>query len=225
MKNARRPRFGRWRILLVPLRGVLLLLGLCAMGIGMARFVDVQKEGRAYIDAPACTTSLRPGEDCLRAVSGRVTDMKEDKSGDSPVYTLAVARELASGDESYDVSEAFYGDVEVGTYVELKVWQGEVVEVDYRGHEAEVPHAAWLRQLGIALLIAAGANVAALAVSARRREDLWLALMMFVPYCFVGWIVGLILVGLHVSTAVAIAVGAAYWLALVLFAAVALREW
>ncbi|MFJ3221352.1 hypothetical protein ACIPLC_36215 [Kitasatospora sp. NPDC086801] len=160
---------------------LLLLLGLSAVGLGFARFVDAYHEGWAYRGAPVCgAPAIKPGADCTLRESGRVTRTAAERDGDSTSYSLTVAREKAPTD-TYNVGEAFYEDVGTDTVVNLTVWRGQVVEVDYHGHRARNPHTLWLAILKLALLIGAGTGLIAGGLLGPNLGSWWVPAGMSVP--------------------------------------------
>ncbi|WP_371515400.1 hypothetical protein [Kitasatospora sp. NBC_01300] len=165
----------------VVLRALLLLLGLTAVGLGFARFVDTYHEGWAYRGAPVCgAPAIGPGVDCTLRESGRVTKRATERDGDSTSYTLTVAREKAPTAD-YDVGEAFYDDVRTDTVVNLTVWRGQVVEVDYHGHRARNPHTLWLAILKLALLVGAGTALVTGGLLGPNLRSWWTPAGMSVP--------------------------------------------
>ncbi|MFD4887121.1 hypothetical protein [Kitasatospora sp. NPDC058402] len=162
-------------------QALLLLLGLSAVGLGFARFVAAYHEGWAYRGAPVCgAPAIGPGVDCTLRESGRVTKRAAERDGDSTSYTLTVAREKAPTG-AYDVGEAFYDDVRTGAVVNLTVWRGQVVEVDYQGHRARNPHTLWLAVLKLALLVGAGTALIAGGLLGPNVRSWWIPAGMSVP--------------------------------------------
>lgn len=102
-------------------KALLIVIGLSAVGLGFFRFVDTFEASGAYRSAPACG-SAEAGDvvECVRQESGRVTKKSVSSSDDSVACLLTVSRETAPTGE-YDVSSAFYRDVEVGATVDLQV--------------------------------------------------------------------------------------------------------
>ncbi|MGW2253430.1 hypothetical protein ACWCXH_25010 [Kitasatospora sp. NPDC001660] len=202
-------------VLVVLLRGVLLVIGLCAVGVGIARSVALNQEVDAFADAPVCSTgNPRPGEGCVRLESGRVTNRSVDRNGDSTTYNLTVARESDPEGDDYGVGEAFYDDADVGTYVLLKVWKGDVAEVGFQGHESVIPHFQRGRVALLSLLIAVGTSVLMLGLPGQDEDVRWLALVGLVPFFVVAWMGGFLFGAVHLPLAVAIALIVGGWLAM-----------
>ncbi|MEU9044740.1 MULTISPECIES: hypothetical protein [unclassified Kitasatospora] len=158
IKDARPP--GRPRVLAAVgrtlARGLLLLAGLATVFVAFSWFVGGYRSVDAYLAAPDCgTAAAAPGAACVRHETGKVTAGKVDNSGDSTSYELTVARETARS-HTFDVGEAFYDEVAIGTDVDLKIWNGRAVEVSWHGHRASVPDIPWLTCLKVALLVGAG---------------------------------------------------------------------
>ncbi|MEV7022683.1 hypothetical protein [Kitasatospora sp. NPDC093558] len=212
MRDARPRR--RWpTALVVLLRGMLLVIGLCAVGFGIARTVAVNQDVGAYTRARPCSTGNPPaGPACVLLESGRVTDRWVGRSGDSPTHNLTVARESDPEGKDYDVGEAFYDDADVGTYVMLEVWKGDVVEVEYRGHKSVFRHPRFGLLALLALLIAVGTGLVVAGLPGVDDDVRWIGGIGLVPFFFVGWFLDLFLGAVHLPLAVAIALVTVGWL-------------
>ncbi|MFE7563450.1 hypothetical protein [Kitasatospora sp. NPDC057500] len=116
--------------------GVIVLAGLGLVVLGFRSFVLTYDEVTAYRHAPVCGATVASGADCLRHETGRVAQRSAQGSREGTVYQLAVAGETGSVYGVYDVDEAFYDDMPLGSAVELTVFRGRVVEVAAAGHRA-----------------------------------------------------------------------------------------
>ncbi len=143
--------------------------------------------------------------------TGKVTAGRVDSSSDSTSYKLTVSRETAPS-STYDVGEAFYDDVEIGTYVDLTVWQGRVAEVSYHGHRARNLSTPWLASFQLALVVAGGATLTVFGLTGTRR-GIWLfhliAYGFFVVLAFFG---SIFLVSAQWPFAVILGIAVACWL-------------
>ncbi|MFD7905555.1 hypothetical protein ACFV4G_25330 [Kitasatospora sp. NPDC059747] len=214
MRDAR-PRRAWPTALVVLARGVLLVIGLCAVGFGIERTVAVNQDVGAYTRAPVCSTgNPSAGSVCVRLESGRVTDRWVGRSGDSTTHNLTVARESDPGGKDYDVGEAFYDDADVGTYVLLKVWRGDVAQVEYRGHKSVFPQFRFGLLALLALLIAVGTGLVVAGLPGIDEDVRWLGGVGLVPFFFAGWVFDLFFGAVHLPLAVAIALITGAWLAM-----------
>ncbi|MEE1781565.1 hypothetical protein PUR71_01230 [Streptomyces sp. SP17BM10] len=194
---------------------MLLVAGLCAVGFGIAQTVAVNQDVGAYARAPGCTTgNPPPGPACVWLESGRVTGRYVGRSGDSTTHNLTVARESDPGGEDYDVGVAFYDDADVGTYVQLKVWKGDVAEVYYRGHKSVFPQFRFGFLALLALLIAVGTSMVIAGLPRVDEDARWMSLVALVPFFFAGWFFDLFFGAVRLPLAVAVAVITTGWLAM-----------
>ncbi|MFB6889804.1 hypothetical protein ACFCX4_10875 [Kitasatospora sp. NPDC056327] len=119
--------------------GLIALAGLGLVVLGFRSFVLTYDEVTAYRHAPVCGATAAPGADCLRHETGRVAQRSTRGNPGGTVYRLTVAGETVSIHGVYDVDEAFYDDMPLGSAVELTVFRGRVVEVAAAGHRARAP--------------------------------------------------------------------------------------
>ncbi|GAA3390473.1 hypothetical protein [Cryptosporangium minutisporangium] len=144
-------------------RAVLAALGVALVALGMYSAADLYDTTAAYRRATNCAAG---GEECLPVERGRVlaADVRRHEGfGDDPdstSYTVDVRR-VDNTVETHTVGKSFYRAVEVGSEVELRVWQGQIIRLR-AGDEVEsftpkvmgllVPrwYTAWLG-LGLAL--------------------------------------------------------------------------
>ncbi|MFE5586102.1 hypothetical protein [Kitasatospora sp. NPDC056531] len=162
-------------------RVLLVAVGLSAVGFGFVQFSEAFETLGAHRGVPVCgTAEAGAGTDCLHQESGWVTRKYAEDGDDSTSFMLTVARETApSGD--YSVSGSFYGDVKVGSVVDLKVYRGAVVRLAYRGHEAEHLNILWRVLIEAAVLIGVGTSAIAHGLAAPPARKWWVAVSMTVP--------------------------------------------
>ncbi|MFB7618342.1 hypothetical protein [Kitasatospora sp. NPDC056181] len=179
-------------------RGLLLLAGLATVVLGFSRFVDAYESVDAYRSAPRCgTAAAAPGAPCVRHETGKVTARTIDHTGDSDSYDLTVARESGPG-QIFSVGKAFYDGAKVGTDVDLRIWNGRLVEVSWHGHRASPPDIPWLSSFKLALLVGAGSALVVCGLAWPRGSAqavpviaaFWIALFSFLGsffLCLAQW--------------------------------------
>ncbi|MFF2078470.1 hypothetical protein ACFVXG_27400 [Kitasatospora sp. NPDC058162] len=191
---------------------MLVVLGLALTVLGFVRFTDTFEEVRDHYATPACTAAARPGDDCTRQESGRVTRKREPAAdSDSTSYLLTVARETAPTEE-YDVGKPFFDDVNPGDTVDLKVLHGKVFELDFHGHRSQTETAPWASCALIGGLIAGG--LVLLLTDPRRRQaldELFMAVVMAVVVVGLTLLAAMSLVSFQWPLVITLVVAAVCW--------------
>ncbi|MFJ8628967.1 hypothetical protein ACIRD3_39805 [Kitasatospora sp. NPDC093550] len=205
-------------------RALLVVIGLSTVGLGFVRFVDTFEASGAYRSAPLCgTPAAGDVVPCIRQESGRVTKKSVSSDDDSVTYLLTISRETAPTDE-YDVSRAFYWDVEVGTTVDLMVWKDSVVRVVYHGHQADQRNIPWWDVLEIALLIGAGTSLVAYRLGTADRWAWGSVLLIAVPTVIATGTGCVVLIACQWSFAVTLTLAILAWLITAAIAATVVSE-
>ncbi len=148
---------------LVPV--LLVLAGLASTVIGFVWFAGADIRVYAYRNAPTCSAAAqRPGANCVRHETGRVT-AKNVHPGAGPGaadpaagHTVTVAR-AAGPARGYEVPEAFYDNVRVGTDVDLTIFRGRVAALTHQGRRTDNPDVSYLVSFGVPLLVGLGSAV------------------------------------------------------------------
>ncbi|MFD4660613.1 hypothetical protein ACFWP2_33940 [Kitasatospora sp. NPDC058444] len=200
----------------VAARMLLVLTGLATVALGFSWFVDAYDEAFAYRSAPACTASVStpatPATDCTTHETGRVTGKKRTSTEDSVSYEVTISREVAPT-ATYLVTDGLYGSVRTGVDVDFTLWRGHVVEVSYQGHRSPITDTPWRTHLKLALLIGAGTALTVFTLL-RGHRDGWIvpatACLFLAFFTLCG---SVILVTVHWSFAVTLALAIVGWLA------------
>ncbi|GAB7184027.1 hypothetical protein ATKI12_3858 [Kitasatospora sp. Ki12] len=175
-------------------RGLLVLAGLATVAAGFGWFVATYHEMAAHRTAPVCgAAGTAPGTACVRHETGKVRALTYKETSDSTTYKMTVGREEAPA-HTLEVGEAFYDEAQVGTDVDLKVWNGRVIEVSWHGHRATVRSTPVLTSFELALLIGAGTALTAYGLAWPRDTAL------AVPVLGASWTAGAAMLGSFLFT-------------------------
>ncbi|WP_316528712.1 hypothetical protein [Kitasatospora brasiliensis] len=150
---------------LVLVQIVVVAAGLSLVALGFSRYLDAYDASIAYRGAPACGVSVTT--DCTRQETAKVTKMEAQRDADSPTYELTVSRETAAP-AKYSVTEGLYDSVGIGTDIDLKFWNGHLVELSHQGHRSDVLSFPWLTALGLGCLVGAGTTLGLYGAFGRR---------------------------------------------------------
>lgn len=196
-------------------RLLLVLTGLATVALGFSWFVDAYDEAFAYRSAPACATSAATSAtsatDCTTHETGRVTGKRRASNDDSVSYEVTISREAAPT-ATYLVTDGLYGSVRTGVDVDLTLLRGHVVEVSHQGHRSPIIDTPWRTHLKLALLIGAGTALTVLTLL-RGHRDGWIvpttACLFLAFFTLIG---SVLLVTIHWSLAVTLALAIVGWL-------------